>query len=83
MMQGSLQHIPAMNADDPMSLYGCSNWDRLIACRDIGVPSKEYISPTRADMDGECFDVLVAWLVKFECVQEACLPSVTLTILPN
>lgn len=60
MMQGSLQHLPAITADDPMSLYGYSNWDRLIACRDIGVPSKGYHNPSRADIDGGCFDACSA-----------------------
>ncbi|CAE6402828.1 unnamed protein product [Rhizoctonia solani] len=50
MMQGSLQHLPAIT-DDPMS-YGCSNWDRLIACRDIGVQSKEHLNRSRAEMNG-------------------------------
>ncbi|CAE6478336.1 unnamed protein product [Rhizoctonia solani] len=49
MMQGSLQHLPAIT-DDPMS-YGCSNWDRLIACRDIGVQSKEHLNRSRAEMN--------------------------------
>ncbi|CAE6433550.1 hypothetical protein RSOLAG22IIIB_04816 [Rhizoctonia solani] len=50
MMQGSLQHLPAIT-DDPMS-YGCSNWDRLIACRDIGVQSKEHLNRSRVEMNG-------------------------------
>ncbi|CAE7201552.1 unnamed protein product [Rhizoctonia solani] len=50
MMQGSLQHLPAIT-DDPMS-YGYSNWDRLIACRDIGVQSKEHLNRSRAGMNG-------------------------------
>ncbi|KAG8726214.1 hypothetical protein FRC12_023604 [Ceratobasidium sp. 428] len=33
MMQGSLQHLPAVNAV-PVYAYS-NNWDRLIACRDI------------------------------------------------
>ncbi|CAE6372550.1 unnamed protein product [Rhizoctonia solani] len=49
MMQGSLQHLPAIT-DDPMS-YGYSNWDRLIACRDIGVQSKEHLNRSRAEMN--------------------------------
>ncbi|CAE6423823.1 unnamed protein product [Rhizoctonia solani] len=51
MMQGSLQHLPAIAAD-PMTLYGYSNWDRLIACRDIGVQSKGHLNRSRAEMDG-------------------------------
>ncbi|KAG8732503.1 hypothetical protein FRC11_013215 [Ceratobasidium sp. 423] len=38
--------------DDPMSVYGYSNWDRLIACRDIGVQSKEHLNRSRAEMNG-------------------------------
>ncbi|KAF8607239.1 hypothetical protein BDV93DRAFT_603871 [Ceratobasidium sp. AG-I] len=49
--QGSLQHLPALPQGNPM-VYGASKWDCLIACRDIGAESKEFMSRNRAEVNG-------------------------------